>query len=119
MLSVVAYSLYHGVGERLPAMILMRASYVLTHCQRSVEQEHALLCPATQTAVIHPFAVLHAYRRQFRHCADIGFHLFENVYQRRRQFYSVLDREAQTLCLPCSMVRVLSEYDYLYLVYRA
>ena len=42
----------HLVGERLPALALVRRRRACPHGQRGVEQQHALACPALEVAVL-------------------------------------------------------------------
>lgn len=50
MLTMLRESGYHLVGKLLPTSPLMRACSMGAHCERGIEQEHALPCPAHEIA---------------------------------------------------------------------
>lgn len=49
---LVAHFLDYVVGKRLPALLFMRIRLVGTHSQTGIEEQHALLCPVHQRAVL-------------------------------------------------------------------
>ena len=97
-------SLNGGIGELLPAQRSVAVGLVGTYRQRSVQQQHALLCPARQVA------------RGRNRCAEVGLYLLEDVLQRRREHHPVLHREAQPVGLSRLVVRVLSDDHHFRLV---
>ena len=94
---------YDGIGKCLPAMAGMRGGLVLAHSEGGVEQQHALLSPAAQTAC------------GGHGTAGVGLNLLEYVDQRRGHAHTVFDRETQTFSLSGTMVGVLANDDDLYL----
>ena len=96
----------NAVGEALPAMVLVRASLMCANCERGVEKQHALVGPAFKIAA----------RRHRR--AYVGRYLFENIDERRRHGYAVVDRKTQSMCLIYIVIRVLTQYHNLNLVER-
>ena len=63
----------HLVGEGLPALALVRRGRVGAHGEGGVEQQHALVRPGVEAAVVGGVD------------AEIGLELLEDVLERRRQ----------------------------------
>ena len=79
------------------------AEGMLPGAQRSVEEEHALLGPARK---VYP-----------GHSAYIVPYFFEDVAQRWRNARSMLHGETQSVCLPGSVIRVLTNDHYANIVW--
>ena len=94
---------YDGIGKCLPTVAGMRGGLMLAHGEGGVEQQHALLGPAAQTAC------------GGHGTAGVGLNLLEYVDQRRRHAHTVFDRETQTFGLSGTVVGVLAYDDDLYL----
>ena len=77
-----------------------------THCQRSVEQQHALLSPSCQIAALR------------NGCSQVLLYLLEDILQRGRKLHTVLHREAQPVGLSRFVIRVLSDNHHLHAVER-
>lgn len=94
---------YDGIGKCLPPVAGMRGGLMLAHGEGGVEQQHALLGPAAQTAC------------GGHGTAGVGLNLLEYVDQRRRHAHTVFDRETQAFGLSGTVVGVLAYDDDLYL----
>ena len=95
-----------AVRERLPPLPLVRVRLPAAHGQHRVEEQHALLRPRSQVAVVRN-------RR-----ADVVPQFFENILQRRRCRHPRLHREAEAVRLPRPVIRVLPEDDDLHCLVR-
>ena len=93
-----------GIGEHLPALAGVAGGLALFHGQAGVEQQHAVLRPAHQTA-----AGLGKGRQGL---AQITLQLFENIAQRGRQTHPWRYRKRQPLGLAAPVVGVLPQDDH-------
>ena len=98
---------YSRIGKLLPAAALVTARLMCPHGERGVEQQHALLCPSHKASTLR------------RGLSEVAAYLAEDIYERRREPYSVVHREAKPVCLSRLMIRVLTDNHRLYLVERA
>src|SRR5712691_3931236 len=89
-----------GVGELLPALVLMAPGFPGFHGERCVEQEDALLRPASKMAVI---------RRLY---PQIIFQLDEDILQAWRNIHSRPHGKTKAVRLIRSMARIRSEDDH-------
>ena len=96
-----------GVGEGLPAFVLVRAGLMGAHGEGGVEQQHPLVGPALQIAVGGWYVG-----------AEVGVYLFNYVHQRRRHGYAVGHGKAEAHGLPRLVIGILAENDDLHLVER-
>ena len=94
------------VGEKLPALVLVRVGVGALDGHGGVEHQHALIGPALQVAVVGDVDV------------QVAFQLFIDIDQRRRCRHARLHREAQAMGLTRAVVRVLTEDDDFHLVQR-
>lgn len=93
-----------GIGESFPSLPCMRTSLMFADGECGVEHQHALLCPASQVAVLG------------HGLAGVGLQFLEDVAERRGNPNSVGHREAQSLSLSGLMIGVLSQHDHFYLL---
>ncbi|MNM61961.1 hypothetical protein D3C81_732740 [compost metagenome] len=84
----------------------MGAHLALLDGQRGVEQQHALLGPVLQAAVVGRVDV------------QVALELLEDVLQRRRHRHARLHREAQAMGLAGAVIGVLADDHHLHLVQR-
>ncbi|MOA10314.1 hypothetical protein D3C78_1301980 [compost metagenome] len=96
MVAFVVDSADDGVGEFFPALPLMRGGAGLFHCQHTIEQKHALFCPAFQKAVTH------------RANAEIGLQFLVDIDERRRNAHAGLDGKAQPMRLAKPVIGILA-----------
>ena len=93
-----------GVGEFLPAFVLMAASAVCLDSKGGVEQQDSLLCPMGKVA----------------RCGDrltkVAVEFLVDIIQRRRYRYALAHRKAESLCLSEFVVGVLPDDNYTHLV---
>ena len=92
MVLLVAHFLDDVVRERLPALLFVRICFVRSHSQAGVEEQHALLGPVHQRAVLR--------NRKTEVVMDFGV----NVAQRGRDGNSLIYRKAQALRLVVTAV---------------
>ncbi len=97
---------YNGIGERFPPSARMAECLVSTDAEACVEQEHSLTCPTGEVATL--------WYGSTRFC----LYLLEDVPERWRKWYAVLNGEAKSVCLPVAMVGVLPQDDHLNVVER-
>ena len=90
---------HSGVGQPFPSYAGMRLRLVLPNCQRRVEQQHPLTCPAAKISV----------GRHRRTC--VGTDLLEDIAQRRGYVDSGTDREAEPVGLPGTVIGILTDDD--------
>ncbi|MNW51869.1 hypothetical protein D3C74_293650 [compost metagenome] len=92
--------LHHRIGESLPTEPFMGVRLAFPDRQHSIQQQNPFLRPVQQRAVVrngntHVFMQL---------CVDIA--------QGWRYPHSRFDREAEPMCLSCSMIGVLPQNNY-------
>ena len=87
----------HGIGECLPAAILVARGHAHLHRQHRIEQQHALRRPMFEETVRRP------------RDAEIGIELLEDVDQARWRADAGPDREAQPVRLPLAMIGILAQ----------
>lgn len=107
MLALAVEAADDGVGKRFPPAALMRTGTVGLHRQGGVEQQHALLGPAAQTAALGSGP------------PEVVLDFLENILQRRGLRHAVGHRETEALGLPRLMVGVLPDDDHLDAAERA
>lgn len=95
-----------GIGESLPALVLMRTGQMGPNSQGSVEKENSLLGPAFKVA------------RPWHFHSQIGFDFFVNIDERRRRYDAVRNREGEAVGLAGAVVGILAEDDDPYLIDR-
>ena len=93
-----------GVGESFPSDTGMRFRGVLAHGKRCVEQEHSLRCPAREVAVVGNGS------------AGLVVDLLEDISQRGRNVDARIHREAETVGLTGTMVRILPDDHHFNLI---
>lgn len=106
MLAVSVESPYGGIRKLFPSMPLMTGCLVGAYCEGGVKEQHALFCPTRKVAA-----------RRHR-LVEIVTDFLEDVLQRRREGYAVVDRETQSVSLSRLMIGVLSDDDHLHPVKR-
>ena len=106
MIALPAYVTDYGIGECLPATSLMRCRLSGPDRKNRIEQEDALVCPTCKVT---------AFRTR---SAQITLYLLENVFQRRGEWDSRLNRKAQSMRLTRFMIRILTQYDCLDFIKR-
>lgn len=104
MLALCSQSTDGRISKLLPAQCRMAVGLMGTYGQRGIEQQDPLLGPARQITCL----------RKGR--AQIILNLLEDILQRWRKLYPVLNGETQSMCLSRLMIRVLSDDDHLHLV---
>ncbi|CAH0321498.1 hypothetical protein SRABI112_05338 [Pseudomonas mediterranea] len=87
----------HPVGKMLPALARMGVGIGALHGHGGIEQQHALVGPALQVAVVGDVDV------------QVALQFLEDIHQRRRRGYARLHRKAQAMGLARAVVRVLTE----------
>ena len=95
-----------SVREGLPTLATMAESLMLPDGEARVEQEDALLCPTSQVAAL------------WDGCSRLGLYLLEDVLERGRELYAVVDAEAESVRLSWAVIGVLTEDDDTHLVER-
>lgn len=95
---------YDRICKLFPTMSLMRTCHMLTHGKGSVEQQHTLLCPSGEVAA--------------GGCggSDIRIYLLEYIDKRWWKLHTIVDREAQSLCLSGFVIWVLTYEYHLYFI---
>ena len=94
------------VGQGLPAQMLMRSGLAFDYGEGVIEQQYALLGPASEVGGSKSGIFL----------AEISVDFFEDISQRGRSNNPLGNREGQAVGLTGSMIGILSEYDYFDLV---
>ncbi len=87
------------VGEGRPAEVFMAVRLPTAYGQSRVQHEHTALRPLGERAVLG------------RYNAEITLQLLEDVLQARRRLNTRLNREAKSVRLAGTVIRVLSEND--------
>ena len=105
-LSFRIYLLDDGVGKSFPSFALVRVCLVGADRQYRIQHENALFRPGNQKSVFGSFA------------ASVIAQLFVDVSQGRWGLDSRTDTEAEAMCLPRAMVRVLAQQKNPYLSIR-
>jgi hypothetical protein len=95
-----------GVGELLPALVLVGIGGVGLHGEHGVDHEHALLGPGDEIPVIGDLA------------AHLVAQFLVHVEERGRRLDAGLDGEAQAVGLVVVVVGVLAEQEHVDLVVR-
>lgn len=94
------------VGELLPPFVLMTPRLGRLHRKRRVQQQHTLLGPTLQMAMVRRFN------------SQILLQFLKNILQRRRNIHARLHRKTQTVRLLSAMVRVLTENHHFHFIER-
>ncbi len=94
----------HGVGELLPAFALVRVGLVRAHGQHGIQQQHPLLGPGDQAAVVGHVKL------------DVLMQFLEDIDQRRRSGHARAHRKCQPLGLVLFMIRILADDHHAHLV---
>jgi len=106
VLTMLRQRLNSGIGKLLPPQLRMTVGLMGTNRERSIEQQHALLSPTGEIA----------------RCGDrrtkVGLYLFKDILQRGRKLDTVLNREAQSVCLSWLVIGVLADNHHFHLVER-
>lgn len=89
-----------GIGEFLPAFVLMAASAMRLYGKGGVEQQDTLFRPTGEVA-----------RCGYR-LAEVAIEFLVDIIQRRRYRYPLADGKTEPLRLPEFMVRVLPDDDH-------
>lgn len=87
------------VGEGRPAEVFMAVRLPAAYGQSRVQHEHTALRPLGERAVLG------------RYNAEITLQLLEDVLQARRRLNTRLNREAKSVRLSGTVIRVLPEND--------
>ena len=88
-----------SVGEYFPSSTFMRVRLVSADRQHRIQHENSLLRPGNQKAIVSSFAAI------------VFTQLFVYVSQRRRRLDTWADTEAEAMCLPGTMVWVLTQQE--------
>ncbi|MNV09210.1 hypothetical protein D3C71_996990 [compost metagenome] len=94
------------IGEKLPALVLVRIGIGALDGHGGVEHQHALIGPALQVTMVGDVDV------------QVALELFIDVHQRRWRRHAGLHREAQTVGLARAVIGILTEDHHLDLVQR-
>ena len=97
---------YGGIGKLFPPLTLVGTCLMGTYRECGIEQQHSLLCPTGEIA-----------RKGERH-TQIILQFLEDIDQRGRELYPIVDREAESVRLPRTMIGVLPDDDHLHPVKR-
>lgn len=87
------------VRKDFPSLPAMRVRLMLAHREDRVEEQHALVRPRLQAAIVRDPA------------AEIVVQLLEDVLQARRCRHTGLHGERKAMCLSWAMIRILPEDD--------
>lgn len=88
-----------GVGEGFPAVAGVALWASLGDGEGGIQEEHALLSPSEETAVV------------WTHAADVALHFFENIQQRWRRLHTGAHGKTESVGLPWPVVRILAKDD--------
>lgn len=83
--------LNHGIGELLPALVLVRVRLAALHRQAGIEEQHPLLRPLGKAAVLRDCEIGNA---------GVLRELFVDVHQRGGRLHTLLHGETEPVCLP-------------------
>ena len=90
-----------------PTSVLVRTGLVCTYGEGSIEQQYALLCPASQLAGSGGISAI------------VIFYVLETFKLGRRERNTVIYGETKSVCLSRTMIGVLTDYHDFYFVKRA
>ena len=106
MFAMSSQSLNGSICKLLPTQCGVTIRLMGSYRQRSIQQQHALLCPTGQIA------------RGGNRCTKIGLNLLEDILQRGRELDTILHGETQSVRLSWLMIRILSDNHHLHLIKR-